>query len=87
MKKILECANGNFAKGWNGCLEQGSVRVRCPKDHVPCNDLSSNGIDFSCWYSCTSHGGLKECLNDSVSNTGIQYSHGKLLLVLHQKCL
>ena len=61
-KNLLECANGNFASLWDGCIYQGSVRVRCPIHHFPCNDLAANGEPFSCWYDCTDHGGLKDCL-------------------------
>ena len=62
----LECANGNYVSSWNGCINQDSVRVRCPKDHFPCNDLAGNGIEFSCWHNCTGHGGVKECLAEGI---------------------
>ena len=62
----LECANGNSVSSWNGCVEQGSVRVRCPKDQMPCNDLAGNGIEFSCWHDCKGHGGLKNCFPEGT---------------------
>ena len=62
----LECANGNTVSKWNGCIDQGSVRVRCPKDHLPCNDLAGNGIEFGCWNGCTGHGGVKDCLTEGI---------------------
>ena len=63
---LLECANGNFAGIWNGCINQGSVRVRCPQGHFPCNDLAGNGLEFSCWFDCADHGGLKMCQGNIV---------------------
>ena len=62
----LECANGNFVASWNGCIDQGSVRVRCPKGNVPCNDLAENGIEFRCWNDCTGYGGVKDCLAEGA---------------------
>ena len=62
----LECANGNYVSSWNGCINQDSVRVRCPKDHIPCNDLAGNGIEFGCWYDCTGHGGVRECSEEGI---------------------
>ena len=62
----LECANGNTVSKWNGCIDQGSVRVRCPKDHLPCNDLAGNGIEFGCWHDCTGHGGVRVCLVEGI---------------------
>ena len=62
----LECANGIFVARWNGCIDQGSVRVRCPKAHFPCNDLASNGTEFSCWNDCTTHGGIKDCFAEGT---------------------
>ena len=63
---MLECANGNYGPRWAGCLNQGSVRVRCPANHYPCNDLAGNGIEFSCWFNCANHGGDKECSNERM---------------------
>ena len=57
----LECANGNFGEQWNGCIDQGSVRVRCPQGFFPCNDFAVNGIEFSCFKNCANRGGLKTC--------------------------
>ena len=64
----LECANGNFVANWNGCIDQGSVRVRCPKAHLPCNDLAGNGTEFSCWNDCATHGGIKDCFAEGTFN-------------------
>ena len=66
---VLECANGDFAKPWSGCIDQGSVRVRCPRNTYPCNDLVGNGIEFSCWKDCSTHGGPKMCENDGNSGS------------------
>ena len=57
----LECANGNFVARWNGCIDQGSVRIRCPKKQCPCNDIGGNG-EFRCRKDCTKYGGLRNCL-------------------------
>ena len=62
----LECANGDFASSWGGCLNQGSLRIRCPRDYFPCNDLSGNRIEFSCRENCTRHGGLKDCIVEGI---------------------
>ena len=51
---------------WSGCINQGSVRVRCPKDHLPCNDLAGNGIEFGCWHDCTGRGGVRDCLEEGI---------------------
>ena len=65
---VMECANGNRATVWTGCQDQGSVRVRCPKGYLPCNDLSTEGTgnEFSCWFDCDGHGGVKECSDEGV---------------------
>ena len=57
----LECANGKFGEKWDGCIDQGSVRVRCPKGTLPCNELAINGKEFSCHPSCENYGGDKYC--------------------------
>ena len=62
----MECANGKFGKIWAGCINQGSVRVRCPKDHIPCNDLAENGLEFSCFNGCQTHGGRKACMDEGI---------------------
>ena len=61
-KWYYECANGNLGKNWDGCTKQGSVRIRCPKGRMPCNQLLRNKTEFSCFNDCTSHGGVKECI-------------------------
>ena len=57
----LECANGKFGEKWDGCIDQGSVRVRCSKGTLPCNELATNGKEFSCRPSCENYGGDKKC--------------------------
>ena len=61
----LECANGNFVDTWNGCVDQGSVRIRCPKKQFPCNDIGGNG-EFRCRKDCTEYGGLRNCLTKGI---------------------
>ena len=61
---MMECATGDFGTKWRGCIDQGSVRVRCPKGTMPCNDFSANGKEVSCWNNCSRHGGLKACLKE-----------------------
>jgi len=57
----LECANGKMGDRWDGCIDQGSVRVRCPKGHYPCNELRNNGKEFKCSTTCEKQGGKREC--------------------------
>ena len=64
---LLECANGNFAEKWNGCIDQGSARIRCPQGYFPCNALTETGVEFSCWNDCASHGGQKICQGNICS--------------------
>jgi len=45
------------ASNWN-CCGAGN-RAACPLDWTACNDLAGNGVDFSCWLSCTGHGDAK----------------------------
>ena len=66
--KSIECANGSYGKIWNGCINQGSVRVRCPIGTFPCNDLAGNGLEFSCRTNCLNYGGLRKCLNDGADS-------------------
>ena len=75
----MECANGNLGDLWAGCVDQGSERVRCPLDHVPCNELPTTGESFSCWGHCENHGGLKtDCIDDTISNLQIFHSEAKV---------
>ena len=62
----MECANGKMGTKGDGCLNQNSFRVRCPKDNLPCNDLAKNGKEFSCHKDCSTHGGVKECFGDGI---------------------
>jgi len=76
---MMECANGQFGRKWNGCVGQDSVRVRCPHNYLPCNDLARNGIEFGCWFDCTNHGGVKGCTIEDVVyeesfSKGLDYS-------------
>ena len=71
--KLLECANGNIATKWDGCIKQNSLRVRCPKNHLPCNDLARNGKEFSCFADCSAHGGVKNCSESGSLTIGMKY--------------
>ena len=62
----LECANGEFVATWDGCMEQESFRIRCPKEFFPCKDLADNRVEFGCWKDCTGHGGYKDCLRKGI---------------------
>ena len=62
----LQCADGDFAPKWNGCINQDSYRVRCPTNTFPCNDLAGNGIEFSCHNDCADHGGRKTCQEGNI---------------------
>ena len=44
--ETLGCTNGNVANIWTGCIDQGSVRIRCPKDYFPCNELADHKEDW-----------------------------------------
>ena len=60
----LVCLNGDkhdIADGWSGCVNDGSVRIQCPKGHYPCNYLRSNGKEFQCQEDCTNYGGYRDC--------------------------
>ena len=57
----MECANGKFGLHWNGCIDQDSVRIRCPKGSVPCNEAAITGEAFTCYRDCSKHGGRKNC--------------------------
>merc|ERR1719186_2057886 len=63
----LECENGKFGKIWEGCIDQGSIRVRCPRRTKPCNDAARNGKEFSCYGNCKNHGGDKKCTLDATT--------------------
>ena len=75
----LECANGNLGNLWDGCMKQNSLRVRCPKDKFPCNELAGNKKEFSCYFDCSNHGGVKECFNEGKLKN--------LDLVFHTHCI
>ena len=36
----------------DGCVDDGSVRIQCPKNYYPCNYLRSNGKEFQCRKDC-----------------------------------
>ena len=71
----LLCANmdtvssiGWDEDGWEGCSSVGSVRIQCPKDHYPCNNLmeSTGFTEFHCGLTCDEHGGKRTtCFADS----------------------
>ena len=59
-----ECANGYLVdtdEGWDTCLKEESIRVRCPKGYSPCNDLTDDKKEFRCAQDCDNFGGLKNC--------------------------
>ena len=55
-----------LAEKWEGCINQGSRRVRCPKGTHPCNSRVNNGKEFSCFEDCSENGGRKECSDDGT---------------------
>ena len=57
----LECADGTLENTWNGCVNKGSYRVRCPYPYIPCHDMRSNGVEFFCGTTCNSRGGKRKC--------------------------
>ena len=64
----LLCANMDTVSGWDDCLAQDSVRIQCPKNHYPCNNLKeSTGFkEFICGTTCEDHGGKRTtCFADS----------------------
>merc|ERR1712060_232587 len=58
----LLCSDGSVADKWNGCVDKGDgvFRVQCPKDYVPCNDITENG-EFKCGTDCSTLGGKRKC--------------------------
>lgn len=68
----LGCTGGatcdRSAKGWN-CCDIGS-RAQCPLGFKACNDKAGNGIDFSCWPDCGTHGGEKICQKVDIGIKG-----------------
>ena len=63
----MECKNGNLVNvsgnNWDACLNEGSIRVRCPKDRTPCNGLTTNRKEFKCVANCSKWGGPRECVD------------------------
>ena len=47
------CSDGSYGKKWNGCTKNDQVRVQCPKEHIPCNKLRTNGKEFICSVDCS----------------------------------
>ena len=61
----LLCADENTGAKWKGCVNRGSVRIQCPKNNYPCNNMNSNN-EFVCSTDCTKHGGKRTtCYADS----------------------
>jgi len=61
----LLCADENTGAKWKGCVNRGSVRIQCPKNTYPCNNMNSNN-EFVCSSDCTKHGGKRTtCYADS----------------------
>merc|ERR1712242_426586 len=67
----LECADGTFVdifdEGWDGCLNKGSYRVRCPYPYIACEKMRVvNGVetkDFHCEITCSNHEGKRKTCN------------------------
>merc|ERR1712242_255443 len=67
----LECADGTFVdifdEGWDGCLNKGSYRVRCPYPYIACEEMREvNGVetkDFHCEITCSNHEGKRKTCN------------------------
>ena len=63
----LLCADGETGSKWKGCVDRGSVRIQCPKNKYPCNNMNSNN-EFVCSSDCSKygHGGKRTtCYADS----------------------
>ena len=61
----LLCADGNTGSKWTGCVDRGSVRIQCPKNSFPCNNMNSNN-EFICSSDCSKHGDKRTtCYADS----------------------
>ena len=63
----MECADGSFENMWDGCVQKGSYRVRCPHSYMPCHEMRSNGIEFFCGVTCDSRGGKRKCSGGKIS--------------------
>ena len=66
----LLCADGEMIDldieneiGWGGCYDRGSVRVQCPQNYYPCNNLrkASDYKEFICSKDCSKRGGIRNC--------------------------
>ena len=88
--KELRCANGELGSGWNGCVNQDSARIQCPKGHYPCNSLrgvnghgSIDHPEFVCSTKCKDSDRAKDCTGRYQINNLIQhYKHS-----LERKCI
>ena len=61
----LLCADGDTGSKWTGCVDRGSVRIQCPKNSYPCNNMNSNN-EFICSSDCSKHGDKRTtCYADS----------------------
>ena len=61
----LLCADGDTGSKWTGCVDRGSVRIQCPKNFYPCNNMNSNN-EFICSSDCSKHGDKRTtCYADS----------------------
>ena len=61
----LLCADGDTGSKWTGCVDRGSVRIQCPKNSFPCNNMNSNN-EFICSSDCSKHGDKRTtCYADS----------------------
>ena len=59
----LDIEKTGDAGGWGGCHARGSVRVQCPQNYYPCNNLrkASDDKEFLCSKDCSTRGGYRDC--------------------------
>ena len=59
----LRCANGDLESGWDGCQDEESVRIQCPKGNYPCNGLRGTAEypEFKCDESCSTSDRAMQC--------------------------
>ena len=61
--KELRCANGDLESDWDGCVDEESVRIQCPKDTYPCNGLRGTAEypEFMCNEGCATSDRAMQC--------------------------
>lgn len=75
----LLCSDGELTDSWDweGCSLRGTVRIQCPEDYYPCNNLRSK--EFVCDKTCDNDGGKREChLHNLGVRSGLQVDVSKL---------